>query len=389
MRLFFFFSEMPYYKEGDKVEFHYTFLSEPKSNSYGKYFFANGMLVSYASEESFGYGDRVIISGKVGTQKSSKGEELLTIKNPKMTRQGRGKVLAIIGVIRQKVIDAFEKVLPPKESGLFLGIVLGIKDKIDPAYYEQLKSVGILHVVAASGSNVALVASFLLSFFQNFVKRKHAILFTVLGIAFYSLISGFDPPIVRSTIMATVAFVSLVFGRQNASVRALILTVIIMLVSSPGLISDVGFQLSAASTLGILYLKPLFDMVFKYKFLSLVRDDLGTTLAAQLATLPIMLVGFSSYSLVSVISNLLLLWTIPPLMVLGLAASMVSLLWWGITAPILYLAHPFLLYFERVVDIFSSSKQFEAGNIPVVLIIGYYGVLISTIFLFTKNKKEK
>lgn len=389
LRFLFFFTEAPHYKEGDTITLNYTFLQEAKHNSFGQYFVINGMLVSFSNSESYKYGDKVIIKGTVGIIKSKKGQRLLTIKNPRIDRLDKSPVLAIIALIRQKIIDGFERVLPPKESGLFLGIVLGIKDKIDSQYYDQLKTVGILHVVAASGSNVSLLASFLLSFIQHFVKRKWSILFTAFGILFYSLISGFDPPIVRSSVMALVAFFALLLGRQNSSVRALFLTAALMLLLDPILLGDVGFQLSFASTLGILYLKPIIDRVLRWRFYGIIRDDLGTTLAAQFATLPIMLISFQSYSLLSVITNILLLWTIPPLMVLGLVASLVTLVWVQFAIPFLYLAHPFLIYFERIVTIFSQTKQIEVGSIPLTIIAGYYGLVLSIIWVINKNMREK
>ncbi len=385
-RYFFFFSERHVYVVGDKISMEHTFLQEPKRNAFGQYFFVNDMLISLPLGQPIGYGERVKISGVVTQIESKDKEALLTVKNSNVKKLPRNQFLAITGILRQKVISAFEMYLPPKESGLLLGIVLGIKDKIDTEYYQRLRDVGVLHVVAASGSNVSLVAGFLLGFFSLFVKRRVAILFTVLGISFYSLISGFDPPIVRASLMAIFAFAALAFGKQNYSAYILIVTAFVMLFIKPELISDSGFQLSFASTVGIIYIKPLVDRMMHLKVLKFVRDDIGTTVAAQLATIPIMLSAFSSYSLSSIAVNALLLWTIPPLMVAGGLASITSIVWAPLSFPFLLLAHPFLWYFETIVDLSSKfAGRLEVGSIPVTLLCGYY-LLLLTCILATRKK---
>lgn len=385
-RYFFFFSERHVYAVGEEISLKHTFLQEPKRNTFGQYFFANDMLISLPLTQVIGYGESVKIDGVVTQLESKDSDRLLTVKNPEIKKLPKSELLAITGVIRQKIIDAFEIYLPPKESGLLLGIVLGIKDKIDPEYYQRLRDVGVLHVVAASGSNVSLVAGFLLGFFSIFVKRRGAILFTVLGILFYSLISGFDPPIVRASLMAIFAFAALAFGKQNYSAYILIVTAFLMLFIKPELISDSGFQLSFASTAGIIYIKPIVDRVLHYKVLKFVKDDIGTTIAAQLATIPIMLSAFSSYSLSSIVVNALLLWTIPPLMVAGGLASITSIIWSPLSMPFLALAHPFLWYFETIVNLTSKfAGRLEVGSIPVTLLCGYYLLLLTGILAMRKR----
>ena len=120
---------------------------------------------------------------------------------------------------------------------------------------------------------------------------------------------------------------------------------------------------------------------------SIIGEDLATTLSAQIFTLPILLVNFGNYSLVSVLVNTIVLWVVPIIMIIGGLAAALALIIEPLGTIILYLSIPFLLYFEKMVEIFSKfGSQFEINSLPVLVICGYYFILIS-ITLFLKQKK--
>ena len=182
--------------------------------------------------------------------------------------------------------------LPSREAGLFLGVILGVRDKIDSEYYQQLKNAGVLHVIAASGQNVSIAAMLLLVIFDKIVKRRVALLFTGIGVLIYAILTGFDPPIVRASVMALLSFAALFSGKQINSVYVLLLTGWAMLFVQPEEITDISFQLSFMSTFGILTVKPLLDKLLNFNFLVFLKDDITTTLSAQIATFPLMLSVF-------------------------------------------------------------------------------------------------
>jgi hypothetical protein len=118
-----------------------------------------------------------------------------------------------------------------------------------------------------------------------------------------------------------------------------------------------------------------------------LADDFKTTTAAQLATIPILFINFSSYSVFSVAVNILILWTIPPLMVLGGLASLFALIVPVLSAPFLYLSLPLLWYLVTVVE-FSASIipviSFENFSFPFAII--YYLVLGLIVFRLKKKR---
>lgn len=385
-RLFFFYQERHIYKENEKFEVSYSFLHEPKKNTYGQYFFIDSVLVTLPLYPQYYYGDSVKISGVLEKKKAAKGE-LLVVSNPKIIPVEKKDIFLAVGkFVRQKVENAVLRTLPARESGLLLGIILGVRDKIDKAFYEELRGAGVLHVIAASGQNVSIVASLLLVFFQRLVKRRLALLFTASGLLFYALLTGFDPPILRASIMALITFGALAIGRQSSALYALCMTGWGIVFVKPELLEDISFQLSFLSTFGILVFKPLIDKFTYLKFISFIKDDIGTTISAQLATFPLMLMAFGSYSWLSFPVNILILWTVPIIMIFAGLGAVASLILPQIAIPFIFLAYPFLAFFTGVVHLSSNLKFFiTATDLPLSILIGYYMVLGAFVLKF-KNK---
>lgn len=266
-----------------------------------------------------------------------------------------------------------------------MGIVFGIRDDLSEDFEQAIIETGVVHVVAASGMNVTIVAGFLSFIFSLFLRRQIAIVLSILGIIIYAFMAGLEPSILRASVMGGIAFTAQILGRQNLATLSLFLTGFILLFLFPGLLFDIGFQLSFVSTLGLIHFQPVFLTFFKLSKLarkSIFMESFATTFSAQLATLPILLSNFGTYSLWSIIVNVLVLWTIPILMLLGGIAGIICLFFAPLASFFLYLSLPFLLFFEAVVNFFSSRPlQINLETFPWQFSIGYYFILLS-IFMF-------
>lgn len=386
-REFFWINERHIYQENEIYKKSYSFVHEPKKNSLSQYFFTDGLLVTIPLYPSYHYGDKVLIEGKIEMRDSKKGK-LLIVENPRISKiHNADPLLFFSKSVRQKVEENVMTTLPTKEGGLLLGVILGVRDKIDSEYYQQLKNAGVLHVIAASGQNVSIAAMLLLTVFSTFVKRRMALLFTALGVLLYAVLTGFDPPIVRASIMAILAFTALFTGRQISSIYVLFLTGWAMLFVQPEEIVDVSFQLSFLSTFGILTVKPLLDSLLRFKLLSFVKDDITTTLSAQIATFPLMITVFGAYSLLSFPVNILVLWTIPIIMIFGGLAGLLSLFLPFMAKPLILLCYPFLSYFKTIVELFSKiNLQISMDTVPTISIFGYYLILLVVVIKYKERK---
>ena len=133
--------------------------------------------------------------------------------------------LPVIFETKEKIADTFNKILPSEESALLLGIVFGDKGNFDRGYFEAIRRTGVLHVIAASGMNVTMVAGLIFAVLAYLMKRTHALIFASFAIVLYSALADFEESIVRAGIMAILAYGAGLFGRQNTSLFALFIAI--------------------------------------------------------------------------------------------------------------------------------------------------------------------
>lgn len=287
------------------------------------------------------YGDRISVSGFY---------ENKTLKRAKLVSLSEKRNFFF--KTREKIIVFFQKTLPEPSASLVAGVTLGSKASIPVKYWEKLKKTGTAHVVVASGMNVSLVASFILSLLLLFLNRRKAIVLTLAAIWLYAAMSGLDAPIIRAAIMGSIAFTAQLFGRLSLAFRSLVMSALIMLLIKPVWLNDLGFILSfVATTALILWQKPIERRL--YFVPGVLREGLSTSLAAQIGVAPILFVTFGQFNPLSPLINALVLWTIPYITVLGMVGGLV-----GVVVPffgklVLYLAYPLCLYFNGVISIFS------------------------------------
>jgi competence protein ComEC len=254
-------------------------------------------------------------------------------------------------VIRQEIISFYRASLAEPHASLVAGVVLGSKSEVPESFWNALKASGTAHVVVASGMNVTLVAGFLVSFLILFVPRYKACVFALLGIWLYAVLCGFDAPIIRAAIMGSIAFVAVALGKLSFAWRGLIISAVVMLIIKPQWIFDLGFILSFAATASLMVFGNAFrSLIEKLRLPKAIGEGLYTSLAAQIFVLPILYFTFGYVSIWSPIINMLVLWTIPYITVLGMIAAIIALIFSPLAVPILYLAYPLTSWFMLVIN---------------------------------------
>lgn len=389
LRIFTFYAGIEKYPPGSVITWQTRVFDQPRLKTGGQQVSVSmpnsqRILVKFKLIPVVSYGDEILIRGKVDYFELEGGDKVAFMNYPQFVISERGSESNILFKAREKIIDFFNSSLPRTYSALMLGIVFGIKEEMDPEFYIDLQKVGLMHVIAASGMNITMLGGFLSLFFALFLKRQLAIFMTVVGIIFYAVLAGLEPSIVRAAIMGILVFLAQLTGRQNSSFLALAFAGFIMLMRSPSLVLDIGFQLSFLATLGLIYVRPLFGLIPAVKRLgkNVITEDLTTTLSAQIATLPILIANFGSYSLWSIPANAIVLWTVPFLMIIGGISAIIAFVFEPLGRTILYFSVPFLLYFTKIVDIFANlGGQLEIKSVPIFMILGYYLIVIAIALL--------
>ncbi len=213
----------------------------------------------------------------------------------------------------------------------------------------QFRRTGLAHLVAVSGSNVALV----IAGAALLVRRGSPATRTVacgVVLCLYVLVVGPEPSVLRAAAMGGVALAGILAGRRPEPVQALGVALIVLVAFRPGLVSAVGLQLSAAATLGIvLWARPLADRLTG-AVPALVAYPLATTVAAQLAVAPIMVIVFGEVSLVAPLANLLAAPAVAPATILGLMGGAFGLVSSLVGAWLAAAAAPFAAWIVAVAD---------------------------------------
>lgn len=352
---------------------------------------AQRVTVLFPLFPTLSYGDSLKVEGEVKYFKSENGTDIAYMDYPRFEVIALGKG-NLFNSLRGRLIHFFQTSMGQTESALMLGIVFGIKEEMPKDFYENLQATGLMHVIAASGMNITLLAGFLVGFFSLFLKRQHALIVSIFGILFYALLSGFSPSIVRAAIMGVLVFSAQIAGRQNSAFLGLFMAGFIMLFKSPALIFDIGFQLSFMATFGLIYLRPVFVRSPRIKKIiekSLIGEDLLTTISAQISTLPILLVNFGTYGLASIIVNALVLWTVPVLMIIGGISAIIGLIFAPIGQLVGYISLPLLFYFEWIVEAFGNfGAVLKINSLPISVTVGYYLLILSLILLGRRHDKK-
>lgn len=395
LRFYSYYSNLPRLKDGQEIVVNAVITSEPEISGRLQRFRISprgiNVYITTAKYPIYKYGEKLKIEGEVRLSESE-GRIYHSMSFPKISQINNSSNLSfsLSLWIRNRAIEIFGIYLDPVHSALLLGIVFGIKQNMPDDFFQILRNAGVVHVIAASGMNVSMVAGTFIFIFQRFFKRRIALFVSLIGITMYIFIAGFEASIIRAGIMAGITFSAGLTGRQKLPVYTLFLTILIMLFINPSWFFDIGFQLSVFATLGILIGKPLLDRKIKiFGRLGILGDDLKTTLAAQIATFPILITYFSSVNLLSVIVNMLVLWTIPILMTIGGISIISGLIFTQLGGYFTVFSIPLLIYFEKVVVWFDRYKiPLQIENPSWILWIGYYLLLGAVVVFEVKREKR-
>jgi competence protein ComEC len=231
---------------------------------------------------------------------------------------------AVRGVVGRSV----EEVFPPREEGLLLGLLLGDDSRLDPAVERDFRAAGLSHLLVVSGGNVAMVMAPVLAAATILRLGRWPRFAVGFGaVAFFTILTGAEPSVLRAGVMACLALVGALAGRPRTTASILSGAVLGLLVLDPWLVWAVGFQLSVTATAGMVALaSPLADRLGRF-LPGPVAVAAGATISAQLGVTPFLLYHFHEVPLVTLPANLAAFPLVAPSLLLGAVAAGAGLVW--------------------------------------------------------------
>ncbi|MFN8519864.1 MAG: DNA internalization-related competence protein ComEC/Rec2 [Chloroflexota bacterium] len=234
----------------------------------------------------------------------------------------QGGLLGVAESIRRLADEALARVVPEPMAGLASAILVGRRDRVAREVTDAFTATGLSHVVAISGWNIALIGGVIGGLLAAMgLGRRQRTIAIVVALGAFTLLAGGGASVVRAALMGGVVLVAREMGRPGTAAAALGLATWCLLLLDPAMASDIGFQLSVAATAGLLAWGSRLTQRLLGSGPGPVRrwlgESLGVSLAAQAATLPLVLLHFGRLSLVSPLANLVIAPLVAPAMLVG------------------------------------------------------------------------
>lgn len=327
--------------------------------------------------------------------------EATSCKNLRVTGEKRN----LFENIRHRLKQTLDFAMDKDASALCMAILTGETAEINGELLDNFRYGGVAHIFAVSGLHVGALFAFVTAIFKKgrLAALPSAVKWAVSAavILFYGGICGFYAGVIRATVMCLVFYADKLLGVKGDSLQSMGKAAIIVLLLSPVSLFDAGFLLSFAAVAGILMLSPSFRRFFidllpknrterhgggrdvsrrqskarvaAEKCLSYV----SVTLAATLATAPVLSVCFGYVSGVSLLLNMLIVPPVAAAFPLCLAVAFFSLIFAPLSQAAMYVPSALFSAVSTVFYAFDFSRFALEIPFSVTGVFGYYAALFS------------
>lgn len=291
-------------------------------------------------------------------------------------------------IVKEKVKNLLYSNMDYNSASLSYASIFGDKTMLDGDVYSLFSVSGTAHILAVSGLHVGFLTSFIFWILKKCkIKDKYSfiILFVILSV--YSYLCSFSPSVVRASIMSLVFIFSSVIGKRNDSLSSISFAGILILCFKPFYVFDLGFELSFASSFGIILLTPLFENFFrKINFLNKFTKAFSLTLSAQLATFPIILHNFERLSFLSLLANIVIVPLFSVVFIVLICVVLINLIFnFGFLFIIPNYLFKIILLFAKFFGSFESAIISVSGLEFFANVLFYALLFCLSRFLVIKN----
>ncbi|MFA5010178.1 MAG: ComEC/Rec2 family competence protein [Patescibacteria group bacterium] len=299
----------------------------------------------------------------------------------------RRTILGTLYGVKHWVNKVIHQFLPEPHGALLGGLLLGIKTDLPDDFRIALKNSGTSHIVALSGANLTIIITFMLFMLQRLPRR---LVWLISGVAIlgFVIMTGAASSVVRAAIMGWILLLAGLWGRHRSACNAILLATATMVLIHPLILFyDIGFQLSIAATIGLMYGASLFSRWPKW-LPSFITQPLSATVGATIFTLPLIALYFGGVSWVTLGANLLIVPLVPYVMLVGcvgLAIFLIApqLIWVNVLVwPLSALMFGIINWFGHL-----PSAFVELPPIPIWMPILYY-LLLSIGVIYAQHRRS-
>ncbi len=371
------------YYEGNTVEVSAVVIDSAGDYRYGRQIQVrvDGMLcrLYVRTDEEFDPepGDRLTFSADcripsnddIRYNPASKGYKLYLYceELPEVTRPEKGSILYFPQRLKAAVGQRIDRIFPTDAAPFMQSLLTGDRTELykDTFLYSLLTHSGVSHIVAVSGMHVSFLVGFLMFFFG---KRKKLTLLAAPVIVLFMAMVGFTPSVTRAGIMQLLLLFSPFFMREYDPVTSLGISLFVILAVNPDAVFDPSLQMSFGAVAGILLFYDRFNIRIKNKkgrkplikaLLWLARAAFSTvalSLSAQVFVLPLSAFYYRSVSVVSPVTNLLVLWAVSLCFCTGVLAVILGFVYAPAGAAVAAIPTLLFRYIRAVVKLLGGLR---------------------------------
>lgn len=357
---------------------------------YTQYDVGKYLIRDYSKKVNIRPGDIVEVKGKFKYYKNLKFEDFdygryLKSNGYEGTIDVKSYEVVKTDLLYAKIFDVKDKIsktmkyLYKDKSEFINSILIGEKDGIDKNIKEIFSKTGVSHILALSGLHVSILIT-IIGYSMSGINKLYKLILIGILLWLYSIMVGQSPSIVRAIVCSLIAYIAVFIHERADGMSSLSFIGIILVINNPYIIYNISFQLSFLATLSIIYFYGYINSKIKLKLIAL-------TISANILTLPLVYLYFKNISLVSVISNVLVV----PFLSIIIYLSIIS----AIIFPISLTLSKFMVIINSlIIDIINNTLEFlynlkfsyiEFEEVNNLIVIMYYVVV--AIYMICKEIK--
>ena len=291
--------------------------------------------------------------------------------------------------VRAKLLNVYKSFGLDEDSNSFISaITLGYKADLSEDLKDAFRASGTSHILAVSGLHVGIIYIIILSIFSFFGKRGRVLfvkqILILLLLWGYVFITGMPVSVIRAAIMLSLLCVGIMFNRKGLTYNTLAVAAFFTLIINPFYLFDIGFQLSFAAVLSILFFQPKISKLYspKYKPVDYIWNLLTVSLAAQLGVFPLVLYYFGSFPTYFFITNLLVLPFIGIIIYLAVSLTLLSFLSFLNIGFIQFAINIIAVFMQFLIKTVLQIVYFFE-SLPMAVLDGYQISVLQLFLIFT------
>lgn len=334
------------------------------------------LITTLHSLSGLRYGDEVIVPGRLITPPTRRnpggfdyaahlrrqGTDFLLRPSAEpwqvLTRGSPATPHNLVDPLRQWIRGTANQMLSPTSAAMMEGFLLGDIEGIPRDVLDAFRDAGTFHLLAVSGANVWLVITILLVPMRLLrIPRLARTLILILVITAFSFLTRNEPSVVRAALMAGLVLAGGIIHRPSAPLNSIGVAALIILAIVPAELFRAGFQLSFAAVSGIVvsYTRARqarwIPRTWLLRWLVLL---LISTIAATVATAPILAVHFGTIPLLSLPANAVLVPLAGGICYSGMIALAVAAISPGLAEPFAWSTEHLLAFSRTAVRFFAD-----------------------------------